>query len=89
MNITQLIKLIYESKHPNKYEHFSLQYPNEFEQYPKLCKHACDSNFDFHRFTCLMNIKEQIETSAISQYDADVQVGTILANAYIKKNHTI
>lgn len=83
--ILDIVQEIYESNCSDKYEFFNSKYPLVFIKYPKLCEHACTSTFDFDRFKHLLHVQNQIENRSISQYDGDVQVGNILADAYIKK----
>ena len=84
-NISEIVQEINKSTISNKFDYFNTKYSNVFKKYPKLCKVACESDFDIQKFSYLMKIKDEVDSNTRTSYDADVHIGTILANEYIKK----
>jgi hypothetical protein len=53
-------------------------------KYPNLFKMASGPNFDYDKFIWMSKISRDVETDRLSKHDANVKVGEMLVNEYVK-----
>jgi len=75
----------HEASLKEKQSFFRKKFPTFADNYPSLFEMATGPNFDFQRFTYMLNMRDAIKDNSISQYDASAKVGYHLYNAYVNK----
>lgn len=60
------------------------KYPWFPKQYPRLYQMCTSPTFDMNMFKKILNAKEKMNKSEISEHDASVEVGQLLVDKYVK-----
>jgi len=59
------------------------KYPEFAEHYPVLFEMSTQDNFDLPRLKFMIRLRDKIDKSEITQYDASAAVGQTLYNTYV------
>jgi hypothetical protein len=60
------------------------KYPFLEDSYKPIFKIIMSEAYDFEKLSFMLNMAKNIEKKEINEYDASVQVGTVLYNQYVK-----
>lgn len=86
-HILDIAKCIRESNVPNKEEYFKDRYQIFKKKYPQLYKKICsDETFDMENLKFMLHMLHDIQAKKETTYDAEVQIGQMLFNKYVKNN---
>jgi hypothetical protein len=82
--IEQIVTRISESTFQDKQIHFAEIYPDFAKRFPRIFEMACSHRGNVSHLSFMLDKLRDIKRNQTNQYDASVQVGERLANAYIR-----
>ena len=81
MDIDHIVNEINQSKLTQ--DECMKRYPDFFTSYPTLSKSIFEKNFDFETLLYMLEKKKHVDTNNTSQYNASVDVGTLLVDKFV------
>lgn len=82
--ITSIISEITKSNIVNKEKYFEEKYPHFKDKYPHLLRTVCEGKIDKNNIHFMLSMLNKMENNNMSQYDASVEVGTMLFKKYVE-----
>ena len=86
-HVLDIANTIRQSTIANKEDYFANRYQVFKQKFPQLYKKICnEESFDMGNLEFMLNMLQNIQTQKQDTYNAEVQVGQMLFDKYVKPN---